>query len=186
MRDKNAFGGGNPNSLYVPMSETEQEVLDRLVESDDLIVVVHGWGVVYRPGVTFGDLRLTLTFRLDFDKPDPPGVPVYYFDLELKTRSGLSLFGPDRLPTIYDHKPITVAAGMYYDLAWDIAIRQMNPDVVKAIKPGAIGLTTAEGNRDMGPHLRKLYRYLREQEAKVRTLDQQRAAEAHKRSQGKH
>ena len=37
--DKNIFGGGNPNSIYVPMSEVEQEAVSRLVESKDLRIV---------------------------------------------------------------------------------------------------------------------------------------------------
>lgn len=185
MRDKNPLGGGNPNSLYVPMSETEQEVIDRLIQSDDLLIEVHGWGTVYQPRVTLGDLRLTCTFRLDFDRPEPPGVSVFWFDLELKTRAGLSLFGPDRLPTVYDNKPIQVAAGMYYDLAWDIAIQKIDPKIVKMLKPAAIGFTSAEGNRNLNPRLKKLYQHVRAGEAKVRQFDQQQAAKAVRRSQAK-
>lgn len=45
MSDRNALGGKNKNSLYVPMSETEQEFVNRLIESGDLQVKVHGWGL---------------------------------------------------------------------------------------------------------------------------------------------
>ena len=31
MSDRNALGGKNKNSLYVPMSETEQEFVNRLI-----------------------------------------------------------------------------------------------------------------------------------------------------------
>ena len=181
--DKNPLGGGNPNSLYVPMSDTEQEVLSRLVETDDLMVVVHGWGIVHQPKVTFGDLRLTITFTLDFDRPAPPGIPVFHFDLELKTRAGMSLFGPDRLSTVYDGKPLLVAQGLYLDLAWDIAIQAMDPKVVKILKPHAIGLTTAEGNRNLDTKKNKLLRMVREGESKSRADDRVQIAKKKKKAE---
>jgi hypothetical protein len=183
MGDKNAFGGGNARSLYVPMSETEQEVLERLVAADDLEVVIHDWGIVNQPMVTFGDLRLTLSWRMNFNRPEVPQ-PVHYFDLELRTRAGLRLFGPDRLSTEYDGKPIQVAAGMYIDMAWDIAIQKIDPALVKALKPGAIGLTSAEGNRKLDPQKAKLLKMLREGEAAVRAYDVKQAAKAVKSAGG--
>lgn len=171
MADKNPFGGGNARSLYVPMSETEQEVLERLVETDDLMVVVHGWGIIHKPRVTFGDLRLSLVLHMEFDRPPPPGQPVHWFDLELKTRAGMSLYGPDRLPTIYNGQPLTVAAGMTLDMVWDIAIQSIPPEIVKIIKPHAIGLTSAEGNRKLSGEKAKLFKLVRAGESKVREAD---------------
>ena len=57
--DQNQFGGGNPNSLYVPMSEDEQEVLQRLVETSDLRVVIDGWGHIDAPAVVASNARAT-------------------------------------------------------------------------------------------------------------------------------
>ena len=42
--DENEFGGRNPNFVYTPMTEVEQEVVSRLVESGELVVILHGWG----------------------------------------------------------------------------------------------------------------------------------------------
>lgn len=173
--DRNLLGGANPHSLYVPMSETEQEVLERLTEKDDLMVVVHGWGNVHQPEITFGDLRIAVKFRLDFDRPETP-MEVPWFDLELKTRSGMSLFGPDRLPTIYNGKPFKVCAGVFVDMVWDIAVHKMDPKIVKIIKPHAIGLTTRDGNQKFDAKTQKLHRLVRSGEAKVRNSDKVKVA----------
>lgn len=148
MGETNIFGGGNANSLYTPMSEVEQEVVARLVEAGDLRVVVVGWGHVDRPRVTFGDMRLMVAFRLSFDRPEAP-VPVHYLDLELRTGSGVLLFR-DRQPTVYGGNPIHVAQGVYLDLAWDIAVKSIDPALVKSIVPGAVGLTSRFQDRDTG------------------------------------
>ena len=171
----NPLGGGNPNSLYVPMSETEQEVLERLTERDDLMVVVHGWGNVHSPKVTFGDLRIAVSFRMEFDRPAVPmGVP--WFDLELRTRSGLRLFGPDRLPTAYNGQPFKACAGVFVDMIWDIAVEKMDPKLVKMIKPQAIGLTTREGNQKFTGEAAKLYKLVRTGEAGIRAYDEKKVA----------
>jgi hypothetical protein len=146
--DTNIFGGGNAGSLYTPMSEVEQEVVARLVEAGDLRVIIVGWGHVDRPRVTFGDLRLSVAFRLVFDRPEVP-IPVPYLDLELRTGSGVLLFR-DRQPTTYGGNPIRVAQGVYLDLAWDIAIRSIDPALVKTILPGVTGLTSRLQDKDTG------------------------------------
>ena len=194
MADKNAFGGGNKNSLYVPMSDVEQEVLSRLVEARDLRVHIVGWGVVNNPRVTFGDLRLQIVFRVQFDRPPPPGIPIYYLDLELRTGSGLLLF-KDRKSLTYGGKPVMAAAGVFFDLAWDIAITAIDPKVVKALKPGATGLTsrlqdkdtgqiTLEGNMNLTEEKRQLLHRIRRGEASVRALDARKAEQAKKKAEG--
>lgn len=195
MSGKNPFGGGNPHSLYVPMSDVEQEVLSRLVEAGDLRVHLVGWGVVNNPRITFGDLRLSLLFRVNFDRPPPPGIPVHYFDLELRTGSGLLLFR-DRKSIAYNGKPVMAAAGVFFDMIWDIAIAAMDPKLVKALKPGATGLTsrlqdkdtgqmTLTGNMKLDAEKRKLLKKLREGEAAVRAEDAKKAAKAKRKSEGK-
>jgi len=146
--DTNIFGGGNAKSLYTPMSEVEQEVVSRLVEAGDLRVIVVGWGYVDRPRVTFGDLRLSVAFRLTFDRPETP-IPVHHLDLELRTGSGVLLF-KDRQPTAYGGNPIQVAQGVFLDLVWDIAIRSIDPALVRTILPGATGLTSRFQDKDTG------------------------------------
>jgi len=148
MSDRNLFGGGNAANLYTPMSEVEQEVLARLVERGDLQVVIVGWGVVNKPRVTFGDLRLSLAFTLHFDRPEVP-VPLWYLDMELRTGAGRLLY-KDRQPTTYGGKPIQAGAGVYFDLVWDIAIRSMDPALVREVLPGVTGLTSRLQDKDTG------------------------------------
>lgn len=148
MMDKNPFGGLK-GSLYTPMSEDEQEVLDRLIAARDLDVFVKGWGHIKGvQAAKAGDLRIALPLTLDFDRPEVP-VPVHFFDLELRTGSGILLF-KERQSTIYDHKPLMVGAGTSLQMVWDIAIKHMDPKLVKMLKPGALGLTSRWIDRDTG------------------------------------
>lgn len=187
MSDKNPFGGANAHSLYVPLTDTEQEVLSRLVEAEDLEVVIHGWGILHRPRIIFGDLRVSILFRMDFNAPEVPR-PVYYFDLELRTRAGVTLF-KERQPTVYGGKPLQVAAGVSVDLAWDIALHHIDPKIVKAIKPGAIGITsrrldketgepTFRGNMDLTGEQKRLLRLMGEGEERVRKADAEKLLKA--------
>lgn len=144
----NAFGGKNSRGLYVPMSEDEQEVIHRLVEAEDLVLIIHGWGTLDRPRFLIGDHRVGVQFRMDFHRPANP-MPVWFFDLELKTRSGVSLCR-ERLPSVYNGQPVNVCAGMYLDMQWDIALHSMDPKLVKMLKPGALGLTSRRQDRDTG------------------------------------
>lgn len=144
----NAFGGGNAGSLYTPMSETEQEVLARLIESGTLRIHVVEWGVVNRPRVTFGDLRVSVAFRMEFDRPEVP-MPVDHFDLELRTEDGRLLY-KERQSAEYNGQPLQIAAGVYLDMIWDIAIRHMDPKLVKSVMPKAIGLTSRLIDKDTG------------------------------------
>ena len=182
MSNKNVFGGANHRALYVPMSEDEQEVISRLVEMNDLAVHILGWGVVKQPRVTFGDLRLSMAFRLSFDRPEVP-MPVYFFDLELRTSGGLLLFA-ERQSITYAGQPVQVAAGVFFDMVWDIAIAQIDPNIVKTIKPGTIGLTTRVGNMKLNDKKKNILQTLREGEAKVRRLNKAQASKASKLARG--
>lgn len=148
MGEKNIFGGGNATSIYVPMTETEQEALLRLVEAKDFRVHIVGWGVVNNPRVIFGDLRLSFAFRLEFDRPAMP-VPLHHIDLELRTGAGQLLYR-DRQPTTYGGNPVQVAAGVFFDVVWDIAIKAIDPNLVKQLLPGVTGMTSRRTDKDTG------------------------------------
>ena len=137
---KNDFGGANPLSLYIPMSDIELDLISRLVDSQEMYVVVHGWKAIHQPVVTFGDKNLHVAFKLEFDRPEAP-VPVHFFDLELKTRSGITLHR-EKMSTVYGGEPLNVCDGISFDMVWDIAIKYIDPKLVKAILPKTIGLTT--------------------------------------------
>lgn len=143
--DHNPFGGKNPHGLYVPMSEDEQEVIQRLIETKDLILVIHGWAVLENPNIIFGDLRVGVKFRLNFNGPEKP-TPLPYLDLELRRANGQTIFREKK--NIFPSP--TVCAGVFLDFQWDIAIDHMSPAFVKSIKPGAIGLTSRRIDRDTG------------------------------------
>ena len=182
----NTFGGKNENSVYVPLTETEQEVLQRIAEAKNLEIVIHGWGKVQSPNISFGDKRVSLPFRMSFNSPAVPRT-VYFFDLELKTLSGLSLM-KQRYP-LNPPTGVQVGAGVYLDLVWDISIDHMSPELVKAIKPGAIGLTTRRldnvtgertlmGNMTPTSKQAMLLKIMDDGSSKIRTTDTRAAVKA--------
>jgi len=143
--DENPFGGKNPLGLYVPMSEDEQEVIARLIESKDIILIIHGWATLESPNIIAGDLRIAIQFRLDFNRPTAP-VPLHFLDLELRRTNGQPIFR-QKMPL---NPPVQVCAGVSLDFQWDIAIDHMDPAFVKSIKPGALGLTSRRIDKDTG------------------------------------
>ena len=182
MSDKNPFGGGNSRSLYTPMSEDEQEVLSRLVQTKDLDVFIVGWGFIKGVSASFGDLRLDIPIQITFSAPAVP-MAVNYFDLELRTGSGMLLF-KERQNTQYNNQPLMVGAGTNLSMIWSIAIRAMDPKIVKMYKPGAIGLTsrwldrdtgnmTLLGNTQMSEANKTLLKKLRRGEASVKRMSQE-------------
>lgn len=180
MSDKNAFGGGNRKSLYTPMSEDEQEVLSRLVQTKDLDVFLVGWGFIQGVSASFGDLRLDIPIQITFSAPVVP-LMVSYFDLELRTGSGMLLF-KERQSTLYNNQTLAVGAGTSLSMVWSIAIRSMDPKIVKMYKPGALGLTsrwldkdtgniTLLGNTKLTENNKALLRKLRRGEASVKKMN---------------
>lgn len=148
MNDRNAFGGKNPKSVYVPMSETEQEAISRLVEAQLLEVAIHGWGLIAEPKIQFGDKQIMIPISVTFDRiPNP--VPVYFFDLELRTKTGICLFR-EKQSAVYDNKPVILQTGTELNMIWHIGIKAMDPALVKSIVPGAIGLTSRVIDKETG------------------------------------
>lgn len=144
------FGGKNPNGVYVPLTEDEQEVLDRLIHSNDLQVVVHGWGIVEDfQKVAAGDARLGICFKMLFKAPMQE-TPIPYFDLELQTRSGFSIFKKREVINVGFDEILYVKAGDEITISWDIQIKALDPKFVKMIKPGSIGLTSRLLDKDNG------------------------------------
>jgi hypothetical protein len=95
----------------------------------------------------------------------------------------------ERQSTMYNGRPLQVAAGVFVDMVWDIALRAIDPKVVKAIKPGAHGLTsrlqdkdtgqiTARGNLKLTAEQKRLLREVREGEALAKRTHIERVKEA--------
>ena len=177
MTGGNPLGGKNPNSLYVPMSETEQEFVKRLIEKGDLQVRVHGWGIVPNPNVTLGDAQVVIPLTLKFDRPEVP-MAVHQFDLELLTGSGISLFRETQ-STEYGGQPLMVGSGTIVQMVWHIAVKAMDPRLIKDLMPGTVGLTsrlldkdtgelTHTGNLHLAPTQKRLLDIVRAGEARVR------------------
>jgi hypothetical protein len=139
-KDKNEFGGGNSNSLYIPMSDIELDFVNRLVESKEVYIIIHEWGHINQPTITFGDKNLHVAFKMFFDRPEAP-IPVHFFDLELKTRSGISLHR-EKMTTVYGGQPLNICQGVELDMVWDISIKYIDPKLIKALMPKTLGLTT--------------------------------------------
>jgi hypothetical protein len=176
-RDKNLFGGKNPHGLYVPMTETEQEVLCRLAE-EGVVLIIHGWAKLENPPFAFGDLRVAVgPFTLSFNQPAAP-TTLHYLDLELQRANGQRIVRERMLLP-----PNTqVCNGVVLTLQWDIAIDHMDPDFVRSVKPQALGLTslrqdkdtkerTEQGNMKLNPIQKKVLHTIDEDAAQVRQKD---------------
>lgn len=201
MSDKrNPFGGKNPHGMYVPMSEDEMEVLYRLAEADEFKVVVKGdadngqsveWGYITgfkigkyqgpetyfgQPIITIGDKRITFVFRMNFTAPAIPQ-PNYFFDMEVWAFG--HLFFRERFPTVGPAgNPIQIVAGMYHDFALDVAVDQIDPKIVKEVKPKTLGLTTRQGNMRLDLQHQRLLAQTQAAERKVREITKQDAIKA--------
>jgi hypothetical protein len=145
--EKNMFGGGNANSVYIPMSDVEQEAINRLIEEQLLTVDIVGWGYIQNPHITLGDKRVSVHLDMTFNAPDIP-MEVHYFDFVLK-RGNYVLF-QERHRTYYNHKPIMVGSGTNLNMIWDIAIARIDPKLVKMLVPHARGLTSRLTDKDTG------------------------------------
>lgn len=190
-RDRNPFGGKNPHGMYVPLTDTELEALERLAEAGEFKVVVKRWGEITGfkrgryipetwhsapfPLVVFGDKRISFYFRMSLNAPTLPQ-PNWYFDMEVWALG--HRFFSKRMPTEHGGKPIQVAAGVDLDLALDIAIDQINPRIVKEVLPKAIGLTTRHGNMRLDTKHQKLLAKTQEGERAVRQISEADAAAA--------
>lgn len=146
MSDKNRFGGLNPNGLYVPMSDVEQETLMVLAQRQAFRIHIVDWGWHNAPQVLVGDHRLSLQFTMTFNKPEIPQ-PCYYFDLQLYA-AGIKVF-QERQTLVYGGQAQMIGAGLQLTLAWDIAIAHIDPKLVKAVT-GATGLTSRLQDKDTG------------------------------------
>lgn len=177
--------------LYIPLSEDEQEVLSRLADSKDMCLKIKGFGQVESPAVICGDLRVSIPFRLDFFKSSSP---LYFLDLELTTGAGIVLF-KKRMSININGGPLQVIPGSFVELIWDIAIDHMDPNLVKALKPGALGLTsrridaetrekTYAGNMDLNRVQKIGLRLIEKGASNVRRIDENSIIEATKKSGG--
>ena len=172
MTHRNLFGG-NPNSLYFPMSETEQEALSRILDKGGLKVLIkamgplgHIDGIVDRPRITHGDARVQIPLDIEFSSPDIH-IPIYNFELALVREDGRVLFKQTQ-PALYQGQPTMVGTGVRLEMLWDFTVTQINPELVKEVKPGAVGLTSRVGNTYYDSETDQVLHHLREQEAAIR------------------
>jgi len=180
--------------MYVPLTDTELEVLERLALESAFKVVIKDWGFVENfrlskydantwdgsPIVQFGDKRISFYFTMNFSAPVIPQ-PNWFFDMEVWAK-GRKLFGPTRYPTTDNGQPIQIAAGMQLGLALDLALDQIDPKIVKDIKPGAVGLTSRHGNMRLNIHDQRLLQKVQENERRVRELTAKDAATVTKKA----
>jgi len=171
-QNKNPFGGGAPNALYFPMSEDEQEVLSRIMKSEELKVEVLTKGPygVTKPDVKrldfkHGDSRVQIDLYLLWSSPII-WIPCHVADLKLYYQNRL-LFSEEQ-SLMYDGLAEQVGVGKTLVLRWDIQIKKINPELVKLVKPGATGLTSRVGNTHYDDEKNKLLLDLRKSQEKVK------------------
>lgn len=128
---------------YNPMTDNEQEALQRMIEGQDVYVEVVGWGFYPTPTLTVGDKRLQVRFPMEFTRPLDISIPVRSLTLRLKNRQGQLIFS-DTKPTLHQNQPMLVTAGLRIDLIWDIAVDKVSPEFQRTLLPGYKGTTIME------------------------------------------
>lgn len=172
--------GGKGRGLYIPITEIEQEFISRLIDSKEMYLLIHDWGFVDNPVITFGDKNLHVSFKMFFDRPEFP-MSVYFFDLELMTRKGVSLFR-QKMNTEYGGSPLMVMQGLELDMVWDIAIKNIDPKLIKQLMPSVTGLTsrlqdkatgeiTLLGNMNLSSHQKRVVAKMDQTEKSIPLLE---------------
>jgi hypothetical protein len=124
---------------YEPLTNNEQEVLQRMIEGQDVYVEVESWGYHPAPQMTAGDKRLQVRFPLTFTRPTGGIIaPVTQLRLHLKMRDGRTIFS-DTKSVCVNYKPLPVSAGLQIDLIWDIALDRISAEFQSLIMPGIRG-----------------------------------------------
>ena len=160
----NMFGGKNEKSLYTPMSESEQEALARIAEKGEFVVEVKGIGKVKIGEVIVGDHNLRLPLTISFIVPNGKTKVIPFLDLKLTTTSGIFLYA-DRLAfNNISGQPMQVFTGLTVPMYWTIGINQIDPEIVKAVLPKHLGLTSRRGNEKLTTDQRTVLTSLREGE----------------------
>lgn len=132
----------HPHADYVPLSHTEQDVIHRMAENEDLYVEVVDWGYHPAPKITTGDKRMQIRFPMEFSKPVGITIPVYHFKLKLKMRDGTTVASTIE-STVFNNQPLPVTAGMIIDLVWDLSFAQISDEIQRQILPGLRGKRVA-------------------------------------------
>lgn len=172
--ETNLFGGKAKNALYFPMSEDEQETISRIIEAKETIpqvTLVGPFGevnpVVDDFRMKHGDSRVQVDLFLKFETP-VIWVPVHLAKLSLFYKERL-LFSEEQ-SLIYGGQAESVGQGKTLALRWDIQIKKINPELVKLVKPGSIGLTSRVGNTHYNEETNRVLNDLRNSQEKVKQL----------------
>lgn len=183
--DKNKFGGV-AGSLYTPMSECEQEVLDRIIHSGEvrLLLAFNCKNIQYkldeieRPTIKHGDARV----RVDIDAiMTGPMVAMSAYSLELSLLYKDRTLFKETQSLVYEEGAFMIGKGVHLLMSWDIQIRKMSSELVKEVKTGAVGLTTRDGNTNYDHDTNHELRKLRERESLVRADNQKKLVNAQKK-----
>lgn len=183
-QEKNKFGG-IATSLYTPMSEDEQEAVNRIIESGEVVLRIKAMGKdqiiqlddIVNPPMRHGDARVQVDIDLLLNYP-VIHVPVYSMELSLLYKDR-TLFKESQ-SVVYDGQPIMFGRGGQIVMKWDIQVQKISPELVKLVKKGAFGLTTRDGNTYYDEETNRELREIRAREEMMR-LDNLKKLEAAKK-----
>lgn len=142
--DKNPFGGGNPNGLYVPLTDDERDAIDRARERG-VVVKVRGLGVFPATKVVVGDHRVSVGFTVRVEAPKT----INEFAHSVETEDGIVL-ASETIPCLQQGKPMMLRPGEEVEMEIHISLTHLDPKVLRTLRPGATGLTSRRLDRDTG------------------------------------
>lgn len=123
---------------YKPLSEREEDAINRMTEREDLMVEIEGWGYHVNPDISVGDKRIQIKLNMEFTRPKGIEANVKQFHLKLKMRDGRVL-AESIESTIQNYQPLKVTAGRQVGMVWDLAIDEVPDDVIGTVIPETRG-----------------------------------------------
>lgn len=142
--DQNPFGGGNPNGLYVPLTDDERDAIGRAAERG-VVVKVRGLGVFPSTSVVVGDARVSVGFTVKVDAP----TTLAEFSHSVETDDGIVL-ATETIPCLQQGKPMILLPGEEVEMELHLSLTHLDPKLLRALRPKATGLTSRRLDRDTG------------------------------------
>ena len=142
--EQNPFGGGNPNGLYVPLTDDERDAIGRAAERG-VVVKVRGLGVFPSTSVVVGDARVSVGFTVKVEAP----TTLTQFSHSVETDDGIVL-AAETIPCLQQGKPMILLPGEEIVMELHLSLTHLDPKLLRCLRPKATGLTSRRVDRDTG------------------------------------
>lgn len=134
--EQNPFGGGNPNGLYVPITDDERDAIGRAAERG-VVVKIRGLGVFPSTSLVVGDARVSVGFTAKVDEPKT----LTEFSHSVETDDGIVL-AAETIPCLQQGRPMILLPGEEVEMELHLSLTHLDPKLLRCLRPKATGLTS--------------------------------------------